>query len=415
MKRFIIFLLLIAVAGFVGYRLYEQKKAAAGAGAHGAFAMPVEAAVAVEKPLNVTLNTVGTLQANESADIKTEVAGQVKAVYFTEGAIVHEGDPLVELDDRIYAAEYKQAEANLKLAKQNYERAQSLSRTGAASQRTYDDAVATLRQAEAAFDLAKTKLEKSQIMAPFNGSVGLRKISPGDYLAIGSDIVTISDASVIKVDFSIPENNASLLRVGQEVELDLDAIPGRKFIGHVYAIDPKIDVNGRAIALRALVPNPDGALKPGYFARVFLVLGRKEKAVMIPESAIIPVGQDQFVYVVEEGKAKMVKVEPGIRFASEVEILSGVTAGQSVITAGQIKVHDGADVMVLNQPQPEPETVPAAAPAEPSPSEQPKEQPMEQHVAPKVEMPDMVEEPRQDVAPAAPPVPVGESAKPTKE
>lgn len=405
MKRFIIFLLLIAVAGFVGYRLYEQKKAASGAGAHGAFAMPVEAAVAVEKPLNVTLNTVGTLQANESADIKTEVAGQVKSVYFTEGAMVHEGDPLVELDDRIFAAEYKQAEANLKLAKQNFERAQSLSRSGAASQRTYDDAVATLRQAEAAFDLAKTKLEKSQIMAPFNGSVGLRSISPGDYLAIGSDVVTISDASVIKVDFSIPENNAGMLRVGQEVELDLDALPGRKFTGQVYAIDPKIDINGRAIAVRALVPNPDGALKPGYFARVFLILERKEKAVMIPESAIIPVGKDQFAYVIMDGKAKMVQVEPGVRFAGEVEILNGVSAGQSVVTAGQIKIHDGAEVMVMNQPQPAADAAPGA------PADAAAPETTEQPVAPRVEMPDMPEEPQQDVAPAAPPVPAGEPAK----
>lgn len=310
----------------------------------------VEVAIVVEKPLERTLNTVGTLKANESAVVRPEIAGIIESFGFTEGTLVKKGSALVSLDDRILRAEFRQAEANVKLARQNFKRAQELSKTGVASRRSFDDAQANVRQAEAAYDLAKVRLEKTRITAPFDGMVGLRAKSPGDFVEVGEDIVTLSDASRIKVDFNIPEKAAGALSIGQEVAITVDALPDKEFRGMVYALDPKIDEQGRSIALKAIIPNLDYMLKPGYFARVQLIEERKDAALMIPEEAIVPVGKDAFVFVVEGDLVKRVKVETGIRRAAEVEILSGLSAGQKVVTAGQIKIQDGSKVTPINAP-----------------------------------------------------------------
>lgn len=347
MRRMMVILAVVLVVGLSLH--YGSTMLGGGAKKPEKRPVAVEVALVAEKPLELTLDTVGTLRANESIVVRPEIAGIIEKFGFNEGALVKKGAALVALDDRILRAEFRQAEANVKLARQNFKRSSELSKTGVASQRSFDDAQSTLRQAEAAYDLAKVRLEKTRITAPFDGMVGLRAKSPGDFVEIGDDIVTLSDASRIKVDFNIPEKAAGSLGIGQEVTIMVDALPKQTFTGMVYALDPKIDEQGRSIALKAIIPNLNYQLKPGYFARVQLIQERKEAALMIPEEAIVPVGQDAFVFVVEGDVAKRMKVTTGARKNSEVEILSGLMKDQKIVTAGQMKIQDGAAVVPIEK------------------------------------------------------------------
>ena len=181
-------------------------------------------------------------------------------------------------------------------------------------------------------------------MAPFDGVVGLRSVGVGDYVAVGTNLITLTDIDPIKIDFRVPEIFLGQVRVGQTIEIRVDAIPDRTFTGQIYVIDPVVDVNGRAIRLRARAPNPDGALKPGLFARVTIVTDAREGALMVPEAAVMPAGAGKAVYRIDNGNARLTKVEIGKRLAGKVEITEGLKAGDRVVIAGQMRLRDGAPV-----------------------------------------------------------------------
>lgn len=354
---------------------------------HGGFAMPVEMATVAARTLDITIDSVGTLNANESVILRPEIAGRITEIKFTEGQPIIKGETLFQIDDRLYRAELKQASANLQLANLNYARFAKLSKTGAATKQRFDEARANLGVAQANNDMAKTQVEYTRIVAPFDGVVGLRKVSPGDYVNVGQELANFVSYDPMKVDFSIPETQAGVLQVGQQIDLRVEAMPGQTFTGNVYALDPQLDVAGRAVSLRATIPNSDYRLKPGYFARVMLTVERRENALVIPEAAIVPQGDTKLVYKVGADDAvTLVPVTLGKRLNGEVEILEGVAVGDRVVTSGQIKLHPGAKVMDMaamlaaqgkNKAAPadaapvteppaaaEPEPTPQAAPAE---------------------------------------------------
>ncbi len=318
-----------------------------GGGAPQAFAMPVEAAEVRIAPLEKTLEAVGTLQANESVAIRPEVEGRITDVLFSEGESIEKGAVLVKLDDSIYRAELAQSEARMQLSKSNSARISSLRSRGLSSSQEVDQAQSELAVNHAAVNLARTRLEKMVIKAPFSGVVGLRKVSTGDYLSSGQDIVNLLDLDPIKVNFRIPEIFLTQIQVGQKLTMQVDAVPGETYTGEVYAIDPQVDVNGRSLVLRARVPNPDFKLRAGLFARVDLILEHKTAAMLVPEEAIIPQGRRKFVYKIVDGKAARTEITTGIRKGKEVEVVTGLAKGDTVITAGQMKVQDGAAVQPL--------------------------------------------------------------------
>ncbi|MBN8543616.1 MAG: efflux RND transporter periplasmic adaptor subunit [Alphaproteobacteria bacterium] len=316
----------------------------------GGFAMAVEAYDVVPQPLDVTIESVGTLRANESVTLRPELAGRITDILFTEGALLKKGTPLFKIDDRVYNAEVKQASANLQLAKLNFERFQKLSKTGASTRQRFDEAQANLGVAQANYDLARTRLDYATIAAPFDGTVGLRNISPGDFVSVGQDLANFVSYDPMKVDFNIPENQSRQLKAGQTIDITVEAVPGRTFAGDVFAIDPQIDVNGRAVALRATIANPDYLLKPGFFARVSLLVEKKESALLIPENAIVPQGNDKFVFKIkEDNTVTLVPVTLGIRKGGQVEITEGLSAGDAIVTSGQIKLREGAPVRRTDQ------------------------------------------------------------------
>jgi membrane fusion protein (multidrug efflux system) len=309
--------------------------------------LPVEAATVKEAPLVRSIQAVGSLRSGESVVIRPEVAGRIAEIAFEEGTEVAAGQLLVRLDAAAEKARLASAEAQLALSRANHKRALELSRRNNVSQAALEEAASRMSVDQAAVALARTAVDKSEIVAPFAGVVGLRQVSVGAYVAPGQDLVNLESLHPLKVDFRAPEIFATQLHPGQTVQISVDAVPGETFAGEVIAIDPRVDINGRAMMLRASVPNPDHTLRPGMFARVVLILEEKPDALMLPEQALVPQGRQQMVIRVEDGKAAYVPVRIGQRQGSEVEIVDGLSVGDTVVTAGQVKLHPGQPVMVL--------------------------------------------------------------------
>jgi membrane fusion protein (multidrug efflux system) len=297
-----------------------------------------------------TVSAIGTLRSNESVVVRPEISGRIASINFQEGGRVEKGAVIVALDASVQDAELAQARASLALRQQSLTRTQELMRDKYVSQSALDESVANLKVAEANVQLAEAKRDKARIRAPFPGVIGIRKVSVGDYVKEGQDLVTLEDTSALKVDFRVPE--VLLARVGknQSLELTTEAVPGRRFAANVFAIDPVVDENGRALYLRARLKNEEGKLRPGMFVRVQLLLDERKNAMMVPEEALVPVGDEQFVFRVTDGKAERVKVRTGLRRGGNVEVRDGLAPGDTVVTAGQIKLRDGVAVRPVGGP-----------------------------------------------------------------
>jgi membrane fusion protein (multidrug efflux system) len=310
----------------------------------GGFAMPVETARVALETLQEDVNAVGSLRSNESVVVRPEISGRISAIQFTEGTRVSKGAVLVLLDSSTQAAEVQQARANLALAQTNFDRTQELQKSKFVSANAGDQALNGLKVAEANLALSEARLAKTQIVAPFNATIGLRQVSVGDYVKEGQDLVTLEDMSALKLDFRLPESYFGKLRLGQQVELKIDAFSGQTFKATLMAIDPLIDQAGRSLSLRAKLDNPEGKLRPGMFANVRLILSERARAMTIPEEALMPIGSDQYVFKVVEGKVQRVQVKIGLRRNAKVEVSEGLRPDDEVVTAGQLKIRDGVAV-----------------------------------------------------------------------
>ncbi len=335
-------------------------------GPPGGLAVQVETARVAIAPLQDDVSAVGTLRSNESVVVRPEISGRIEELDFREGAPVRKGQVIVRLDDAVPAAEVAQARANLALAESSHNRTQQLQKQNYVSATASDQALNGLRVAQANVQLAEAKLAKTRIVAPFAGIIGIRRVSIGDYIKEGQDLVTLEDVSSLKVDFRLPEQLLATLRAGQSVEIASDALPGKRYAGSIEAIDPLIDQNGRAVVLRARLKNADGQLRPGMFVRTRIILEERPNALVVPEEALVPVGADQYVFRVVDGKAQRVKVATGLRRDGRVEIVEGLARDDVVVTAGQLKVRDGSAVAGGGKPPAPPvagDTKPAAPPA----------------------------------------------------
>ena len=354
--------LLVAIAaggGFwVGGRQVATPNAGSGASASASASTSAKGGAASGQPVAVevskvariqlpqAITAVGSLRSDESVTLRPEVAGRISAITFQEGQRVSKGVPLVKLDPSIADAELQQARANLTLAKAKYTRALDLQGKGFISGQAKDEAENNLKLAEAALSLAQAKLAKTTIAAPFSGIIGLRVVSNGDYVKEGADLVNLEAIDPLKVDFRVPEVYLSQVKVGQSLTVTLDALPGKTYEGKVFAINPLVDAAGRAVVIRAQVRNQDTSLRPGMFARVRLITRGTQDALVVPEQAIVPQGDEQFVFRVIDGKAARSKVTVGQRRDGKVEIVQGLAATDTVVTAGQMKIRDGTALAV---------------------------------------------------------------------
>jgi membrane fusion protein (multidrug efflux system) len=278
------------------------------------------------------------------------VAGRISQILFREGEQVAKGQPLIKLDDSVQQADLDRAKANLTLSKTKHERSIDLRNKGFISSQALDEAENTLKVAQADSELMSARISKTIIRAPFAGTIGLRLVSVGDYVKEGQDMVNLESLDPLKVDFRVPELALSLVGSTQSLQITLDALPDKAYDGRVFAINPLIDANGRSIVIRAHVPNKDGKLRPGMFARVRLFTSGSKDTLVVPEEALFPLGDDKYVYKVVEGKATRQKIDIGQRREGRVEVVNGLGPDDVVVTAGVIKLREGVPVTVANTP-----------------------------------------------------------------
>ena len=310
----------------------------------------VEVVTVERRAMAYDVSAVGSLVSNESVVLRPEIAGRIARIGFRDGEAVQRGAVLVELDNAVQRAELQQARAKLTLAKANSGRTEDLFARNFVSQSSRDNARAELDLARASLDLAQARLDRTVIRAPFAGVVGIRSVSPGDFVQDGDALINLEDIATLKLDFRLPELYLDRVQQGQALELATDVLPDETFAARVDAIDPLVDAQGRAVRLRASLANPAGRLRPGVFVRVRLVLAERPNVLVVPEAALVAApGNVQFVYQVLEGKAQRVDVTTGMRRDAVVEIVSGLAQGAQVVSAGQLKLRDGAPVLVREQ------------------------------------------------------------------
>jgi membrane fusion protein, multidrug efflux system len=307
---------------------------------------PVETAPSEARALRDDITAIGTLLASDSADISAEAAGRVVEILARDGARVEAGAELFKLDAEVIAAEIADAEARLQLAQTTYDRNETLRNSRNVAVSTFEAAAAERAQAQAAVELAKVRQNKLTVRAPFAGVLGFNRISLGAYVTAGQALTTLSAIDTLDVSFSVPELFFSALRIGGEVQVTADAVPGQSFTAKVTALDPQVDVNGRALRILASLDNREQKLRPGMLARV-TVLGQERQAITIAEAAVVPQADKLVVYVVDQGNAKPVTVTTGQRRDGWVEILSGLEAGRNVVTAGAQRLAKGGPVAVV--------------------------------------------------------------------
>lgn len=323
--------------------------AAGGSGAQsgGALGGPVSVIVATVNrvPFAQELESVGNARANESVDITAKTSNRITTIRFREGQQVKAGDVLVEFDGEQARANLAEAEAALLDSRSQYQRSRELFATQALSAAQLDQLQATLSANEARVAAARSQLNDTIIRAPFAGRMGLRNISVGSLVSPGTVITTLDDASVIKLDFSVPEAFLATLAEGLSITARTSAYPEAQFKGKVMSIDNRLDPVSRAVLVRGHIDNKDGRLRPGMFMTVKLTRA-ESPALMIPEQALIPEGDRKFVFAVRAGKAMRSEVHIGRRRPGEVEITGGLVAGDVVIVEGTQKVRDGVAVKV---------------------------------------------------------------------
>ena len=332
-------------------------------------------AVEVAKVETMTLvdetQAVGSLRSRQGVMMRPEVGGRVKQIFFSDGQRVRKGQVMVQFEDQLQSAQLSQAKAELSIAEANHKRNQELVTQNFISKRSLDESGAALEVARAKLALADATLQRLKVLAPFDGITGLKQINVGDYLKDGADMVNVEDIDAVLLDFRLPERFQAKIRAGQKAQLTVDALPGRPFTAVVQAVDPLIEANGRSVGVRGCIDNRQQQLRPGMFARVNAVFGSRENALVIPEEAIVPQGGRAFVVKVVAGEkpgtliSERVVVKVGLRQPGKVEILEGLAAGDTVVTAGHQRLQkDGTPVRVVDLSQPgSPRPAGAAAPA----------------------------------------------------
>ena len=301
------------------------------------------------KPVSDKINLVATLAPNERVEIQNLISGVVTVIHFKEGGSVEAGDLIFELDTQKLRARVAETEGIYELAEINRERYIKLLESNTVSQQEFDQAMSRYSVLSATLALRRRQLDDSILRAPFSGVVGYRRVSPGQFIQQGETITTLVDSNPIKANFQVPERFLGELRINQEINITVPAYPTEKFSGNVYFIAPEVAQETRTVLVRATIDNTSERLKPGMFGNLELVLRVKEKALVIPESALITQGNKIQVMVVGSDNTVQVNyVNTGLRLEGEVEITDGLNIGERVITEGHQKVESGSKVNPLS-------------------------------------------------------------------
>jgi membrane fusion protein (multidrug efflux system) len=308
----------------------------------------VEAERVTSSTMPKHIDTIGELKANASVILHSEISGCINEILFIEGSKVKKGELLIKLDDDIHQAEFRAHKAQSEAAQAEFERQVKIRSSGAGSMREYDKALAEMNAAKAKMESSQAQIRRTEIRAPFDGVIGIIDICEGAFVQPNQELVTVVDQTPIKVKFGVPGKYVNDVGVGQSVELRVDAHKDRKFKGTVEAVDSYVDSATNCVALRASIPNEDGALKAGLFASVSLTIGLQGETITIDESAVERMGEQEYVWCVDRGKVRRVPILTGSRERGRVEVIAGLKDKQVVVTSGQRGLSDGRYVKVVN-------------------------------------------------------------------
>ncbi len=312
----------------------------------------VTVAVAERQEIAEEVEALGTLRANESVTITSNVTEAIQEIHFNDGKTVKKDALIVTLSNLEEKAEVAFAEANLEEQLREVERTRDLVRRKAVPDSQLDERETMVKTATHALEAAKARLQDRIIRAPFDGVVGLRRVSVGTLVTPGDPIITLDDISVVKLDFTIPETFISSVRKGMKIEASSHALNGQVFEGKVTDIDSRIDPVTRSATVRAVLLNDDGILKPGMLMEITLIKDKRE-ALVIPEEAIIPIEDKHYVYRANnDNTVSRQEITIGLRKPGVVEVLSGLVSGERVVTHGTMKVSDGSAIEIKSAPLP---------------------------------------------------------------
>ena len=346
-KYLVYALLTIGIIGFIGYRITENKnKNGDSKDPKGkSKSISVNGIVVEYQTFDNNLSLSGSIEANEQVEIRSEVSGIVEAIYFKEGSNVSKGQVLFKVNDLELRAQLRQTSTREGLASENERRAKLLLQKEAISQEEYDLARADLKSAQAQSQLIQAQIAKTSVRAPFSGRIGLRSISPGTYITPTILVAKLVNTGKLKITFSIPEKYASQVKTNTTISFTVSGST-EKYTAKVYAIEPEVAVATRTLQVRAIADNKSGKLLPGTFADVELPLDIIKDAIVVPTEAIIPVQNGKKVFISSNGQAKEVMIETATRTDASILVLSGLKAGDTIITSGVMSLKNETPVTV---------------------------------------------------------------------
>ncbi|MFM5877371.1 efflux RND transporter periplasmic adaptor subunit [Aeromonas veronii] len=363
MKKWMAIMLLIAIALFgsvIGFNLFKQKMIAQYMANRPEPEFPVTAMVTKAQDWVPTIEAIGFIEPNQGVTLSTELAGTIDAITFESGKPVKADQLLLSLDSTVERANLRASQAKLPAAKAKFDRFQNLYKTSSISKEQLDEAEAAYRSLEADIESLKATIARREVRAPFSGVVGLRNVFLGQYLQPGTDIVRLEDTSVMRLRFTVPQTDISKIKLGQTIKINVDAYPLTQFDGHITAIEPAVNFQSGLIQVQADIPNNDGQLRSGMFARASIILPTVKDQIVIPQTAISFTLYGQNVYVLKEGeetdkegnkvkvlRAKQVVVKAGERRGNDVHVLSGIQAGDQIVLSGQVRLSNDTKVHVV--------------------------------------------------------------------
>ena len=364
LKRMIVMLAVVGlVLGSLGFAKYKQIQTAIAKGA--SFQPPPSAVttiVAKRETWSSTLNVIGTVEAIHGVTVSADLPGTVDKIHFESGQWVKEGDVLVELDTRQERAQLAQMEAQRDLAHINYGRTQQLVQEGVIARNEYDNVTAQQKLTEAQVGEIRATIQRKTIRAPFSGILGIRQVNLGQYLAAGQAVVPLQSLNPIYVNFGVPQQDVGKLGMGRTLHITSDDVPGMQFAGRVNALDSIVDPSTRNITVQATLANPQNRLRPGMFVQVALGTGTNADVIALPASAINYAPYGDSVFIVTELKDPKGNTYRGVRQqivklggsrGDQVGVISGLNAGDEVVSSGVFKLRTGMAVQVNNKVQPE--------------------------------------------------------------
>ncbi|MGC9458392.1 efflux RND transporter periplasmic adaptor subunit [Vibrio genomosp. F10] len=354
MKKWTFFMLLIAIVLFgsvIGFNLIKQQKIAEYLANRPEPEFPVTAVEIKSVDWVPVIEAIGFIEPNQGVTIANETNGVIDKITFDSGTQVEEGQSLVLLDSEVEIANFKSTKARLPAAEAKYKRYQGLYKKGSISKEAYDDAEANYYSLSADLESLKASIDRREIKAPFSGVVGIRNVYLGQYLQAGTDIVRLEDTSIMRLRFTVPQADISRIGLNQTVDIFVDSYPEKTFKGSISAIEPAVSVQSGLIQVQADIPNNDGQLRSGMFARANIILPTLENQIVIPQTAITYTLYGDNVYVVsEEDGVQRVKqhvVKIGERSADIAHVLEGIKDGDMVVTTGQVRLSNDAKVRIV--------------------------------------------------------------------